>query len=105
MIQPVDLDRAAVWSVKHGIHQAHLFRAPIWCPSGGGGTCVARGTVVESLVRPCSTHKRVAARTVGYVSPIFSEGGGQLDHGRAREVLDPSARESKAPFRSFLGES
>ena len=27
-----------------------LFRAPIWCPSGGGGTREAGSTVAESLV-------------------------------------------------------
>ena len=27
-----------------------LFRAPIWCPSGGGGTREAGKTVVESVV-------------------------------------------------------
>ena len=29
---------------------AHLFRVPIWCPSGGGGTREAESTVAESLV-------------------------------------------------------
>ena len=29
---------------------ARLFRAPIWCPSGGGGTREAGGTVAESMV-------------------------------------------------------
>ena len=29
---------------------ARFFRAPIWCPSGGGGTREAGGTVTESLV-------------------------------------------------------
>ena len=29
---------------------ARLFRAPIWCTSGGGGTREAGGTVAESLV-------------------------------------------------------
>ena len=45
------------------------FRAPIWCPSGGGGTREARSTVAESLVVPyrVGTHqirrRRRAARS------------------------------------------
>ena len=70
-----------------------LFRASIWCPSGGGGTREARGTVVESLVvlYQVSTHQirrgRRAARSL-----------------RARGVLNPCARESKARTGTFLRE-
>ena len=32
---------------------ARVFRAPIWCPSGGSGTREAGGTVAESLVALC----------------------------------------------------
>ena len=44
-IQLVRGDAAAVWLVEDGVHQVRLFRAPIWCPSGGGGTRGAGGTV------------------------------------------------------------
>ena len=37
----------AVYLVEYGVHQVRLFRAPIWCPSGGGSTREARGTVME----------------------------------------------------------
>ena len=37
-IQQVGLDAAAVWLFEDVIRQTRLFRAPIWCPSGGGGT-------------------------------------------------------------------
>ena len=38
---------------------ARFLRAPIWCPSGGGGTREAGGTVAESLVAlyRVSTHQ------------------------------------------------
>ena len=36
--------------VEDGVHQVPHFRAPIWCPSGGGGTREARSTGAESLV-------------------------------------------------------
>ena len=41
------------------------FRAPIWCPLGGGGTREAGDTVAESLVGSSSTRKRVVACIVG----------------------------------------
>ena len=44
-----------VWLVEDGVHQLRLFRAPIWYPSGGGGTREAGGTVAESLVGRSST--------------------------------------------------
>ena len=57
---------------------ARLFRAPIWCPSGGGGTREAWSTVAESLV---------ALYRVG--THQIRRGGGQLDRRRTREVLNP----------------
>ena len=64
---------------------ACLFRAPIWGPSGGGGTREAESTVSESLVA-----------SIGWVRTRFGEGGGKFDRRRARGVLNPCARESKA---------
>ena len=37
------------------VHQVCLFRAPMWYPSGGGGTREGGGTVAESLVGRSST--------------------------------------------------
>ena len=46
-IQPIGSDAAAARLVKddggHKVH--HLFRAPIWGPSGGGGTREAEGAL------------------------------------------------------------
>ena len=92
----------SLWLVEHGIHPARLFRAPIWCPSGGGGTGEADGTVAESLVGRSSTRKRTVARSIGRVSTRFGEGGGKLDCRRARGVLNHFARESKARTGEFL---
>ena len=64
---------------------ACLFRAPIWCPSEGGGTREAWDTVAESLVA------------------LYLVGTHQIRR-RARGVLNPCARESKAPTRRFLRE-
>ena len=63
-----------VWLVEDGAHQVRLFRAPIWCPSGGGGTREAGGTVVESLlmVGRSRTRKRTVARSIGRVSTRLS---------------------------------
>ena len=48
---------AGWWVEDDGVHQVRLLRAPVWCPSGGGGTREARGTVVVagSLVGRGST--------------------------------------------------
>ena len=70
---------------------ARLFRAPIWCPSGGGGTREAGNTVAESLV---------ALYRVGRTR--FSGGVGRLDRRRAWGVLNPRAREPKARTERFL---
>ena len=55
------------------------FSAPIWCPSGGGDTREAGGTVAESVLVHCSTHKRTLAGSIRQVSTRFGEGGEQLD--------------------------
>ena len=90
-----------------------LFRAPIWCPPGGGRFREAGHCAAESLAGRSSTRKRTVARSIGRVSTIFCKDGGQLDRRQARGVLNPCARESKArtgslyPFSSkiskFLG--
>ena len=51
--------------VEDGAHQVHLFRALIWCLSGGGDTQEAGGIVVESLVGCSSTRKRTIGRFIG----------------------------------------
>ena len=73
---------------------ARLFRAPIWCPSGGGATREKGSTVVaERMVAlyRVTTHQ-------------FSEGGRQLDRRRGTAVLNSCARESKARTGRFLRE-
>ena len=71
-----------------------LFRAAMSCSSGGGGTQEAEGTVVvESLAERSNARKRTVARSIGRVGTIFGEGGGLLDHRRARKkVLNPCVR-------------
>ena len=92
--------------VEDGVHQVRLFRAPIWCPSGGGGTREAGDTVAESLlmVGRSSKQKRTATRSIGRVSIRSDEGGGQLNRRQARVVLNTSARESNAQTGRFLRE-
>ena len=63
----------------------HFFRAPNWCPSGGGGTQEAGSNVAESLVGHRSMRKCDVARSVGLVSTRFGEGGEQLDRRRAQK--------------------
>ena len=72
---------------------ACLFRAPIWCPSGGGDTREVGSTVAESLL---ALDRWVRSR--------FDESGGQFDRRRARGVLNPCARELKARTGRFLKE-
>ena len=36
--------------VEDGVHQVRLFRAPIWCPSGGGGAREAGSSAAGTLV-------------------------------------------------------
>ena len=73
-----------------------VFRAPIWWPSGGGGTREAGGTVSRILVGRSSTRKRIVARPIGVVCTVSGEGGGHLYRRRTRAVLNHCARESKA---------
>ena len=63
---------------------ARLFRAPIWCTLGGGGTREAGSTVTESLI----ALYRVGTHQIR-----------QLDRRRAREVLNLCGRESKGANR------
>ena len=51
-IQPGGSDAAAALClVEDGVPRCErLFRVPIWCPSGGGGTREAGSTVAESLI-------------------------------------------------------
>ena len=73
---------------------ARLFRAPIWCPSGG----------VAERERQGALSRRAWQRSIGWIRARFGEGGGQLDRRRARGVLNPCARESKARTGRFLRE-
>ena len=66
---------------------ARLFRAPIWCPPAGW--LHARG-------------REHCRRSIGWVRFRFGEGAGQFDRRRAREGLNPCARESKARTGRFL---
>ena len=80
-----------------------LCRAPIRCPSGGGGgTREARGTVADILVGRSSRSKLTMARSIGRVSTRFGEGGGKPGRLRARGELNPCERESKEQIGSFL---
>ena len=83
--------------------QVRLSQAPVWWPSGAWGTREAVGDTVvgENLIGCRGTRKGVAARTIGRVSTIFGEDG-WLDRGRAKGVLNPRARESKARTGRFL---
>ena len=65
-----------------------FFRAPIWSPSGGGGTQEAENPVAESLI--------------GRVSTRFGEGGEQLDRRRAREARIRCMRQPWAHTGRFL---
>ena len=73
---------------------ALLFRAPIWCPSGG----------VAAREKQGALSRRAWWHSIGWVRARFGEGGGQLDRRRARGVLNPCARESKARTGRFLRE-
>ena len=88
--------------VKDGVHPVRLFRAPTSCPSGGGGTPEAGGTVAEGLIGSRSTRKRTVTRSIGRVSARFGEGGGQLDRRQARVVLNLCAPEPTARTGRFL---
>ena len=100
------LFRAPIWCPSEGggtreagstvAGSARLFRALTWCPSEGGGTREAGSTVAGSLL--------VVALAIGCVCTRFGEGGGQIDCRRARRVLNPCAQESKARTVRFLME-
>ena len=83
---------------ESGIHiisiGARLFRAPIWCPSGD----------VAARERQGALSRRAWQHFIGWVRTSFGEDGGQLDRRRARGVMNPCARESKARTRRFLRE-
>ena len=51
---------------------------------------------VAAHERQGTLSRRVWKRSIGWVRTRFGEGGGQLDRRRARGVLNPCARESKA---------
>ena len=72
---------------------ARLFRAPIWCTSGGMAARERQGALSQRVWWCSST---------GWIRTRFVEGGGQLDRRRARGVLNPCARESKARIGRFL---
>ena len=72
---------------------ARLFRAPIWCNSGGMAARERQGALSQRVWWCSST---------GWIRTRFVEGGGQLDRRRARRVLNPCARESKARIGRFL---
>ena len=60
---------------------ARLFRAPIWCPSGGGGTREAGSTIIaKSLVA------------------LYREGTHQIRRGR-RAARSPTSQGSAEPLR------
>ena len=48
--------------------------------------------------------RRASQRSIGWVRTRFGEDGGKLDRRRAREVLNPCARESKARTERLLTE-
>ena len=72
---------------------ACLFRAPIFCPSGGGGTREAGNTIAESLVELY----RVGTYQV-------RRGRRAAHHRQARGVLSPCVRNSKVRTGMFLRE-
>ena len=51
---------------------------------------------MDSLVEQRRTRKHVMAHSIGRVNTKVGKGGGQFHRRRAREVLNPCVRESKA---------
>ena len=95
-----------VGTIENAVHPWCLFRAPIWCPAGEGGTREAGGHVAVSLVGRRSTRNRTVARSIGGVSTRFGEGGGQLDSRRARGECYTLVRENQRRLQgSFRRES
>ena len=77
--------------VDDDVHQVCLFRAPIWCPPGGGGTGEAGCTVPKSLVHQVSTHQ---------IRRGWREARSSTSQGGAESLT----RESKARTGTFLRE-
>ena len=65
-------------------HPVRLSRAPIRCPSGGGGTRETGGTMTGSLVRRRGTRERTVVRSIGWARTSFNEDGRKLDRRWAR---------------------
>ena len=59
---------------------------------------------VAARERQGALSRRAWQRSIGWVRTRFGEGGEQLDRRRARGVLNPCARESKARTGRFLRE-
>ena len=78
-----------------GVHQVRLFRAPIWCSSGGSGTREAGGTVAESLVGRSSMRYRVTKHQI-------RRGRRTARSSTSQEALKACARKSKARTGKFL---
>ena len=89
--------------VEDRVHQVRLFRASIWSPSGGCGTRETGGTAAESLVGRAA-RKSVPWRALSGEEAPDSAKVEQPDRRRARGVLNPCARESKARIGRFLRE-
>ena len=81
-----------VWLVENGVLRV---RTSSELQFGALGEMVAR----EKQGAPS---RRTWWRSIGKVRTRFGEGGGQLDRRRARRVLNPCARESKARTVRFL---
>ena len=80
-----------MWLVEHGVPRCALLPSSNLVPFGRcGGTREAGSTVAQNLI---ALYRWVRTR--------FGEDGGQLDHRRAREMLNPCARESKARTGRF----
>ena len=54
-----------VWLVEDGVPQVRLFRDPIWCLSGGGGTQEAGGAVAENLAGHSRARKLTVVHSIG----------------------------------------
>ena len=101
-VQPVHRDAAAVWLVEDGVHQVFLLRAPVWCPSGGGGTREARGTAME---KPGGEQQHAQAHR----GTRYRASNSQIRQGRtaarsstSQESAEPLCTRSKARTGRFL---
>ena len=83
-----------VWLVEDGVPQV---RASSELQFGA-----LRGVVARE--RQGALSRRAWWHSSGWLRTSFGEGGGKLDHRRARGVLNPNARESKARTGRFLRE-